>query len=232
MSTLKAVLIGSSVAIALVAALVLAVGLHVLPTQSAGSDSTSSVVVALVLPGSDGELAPRVIDVYSKSGGRWSVRSLSPTSSAQVPGTSGSTLADAYSFGGGRGLLAAIRAKGSAADSWVIVGPTAWAQLQAGKPVPLDLPADLEVFDGSQLYSFDAGAASVPPDQVAILLQGGALLTPREDATIRAQIGDALGLALVANRRAGGSGLSSSLAPDALDSWTASISGATRAPGD
>jgi hypothetical protein len=72
MSTGRAALIGAAIALVAVVGLVAAVALHLIPVDRKAS--TDAVVVASV-PGSDKTMAPRTLDVYSRTGFGYAVRS-------------------------------------------------------------------------------------------------------------------------------------------------------------
>ena len=232
MSTPRAVLIGAGLAVLLVAGVAAAALFHLFPTATKASTAPQSVVVATVLPGSDDDVAPRVIDVYIDTASGWTVRSVSPSTSVEVPGTSGSTLADAYSFGGGVGLVSALAANpGIPVDAWVIVDEPAWRTLHRSGSVTVDLPADVEVFDGVRVYSFPSGNATVPADQLPQLLVGSAFLSASEDAKVRGQVGDLVGKALGTSGAEASGVLHTNLSGVALQAWLRGVGSARRIPG-
>ena len=233
MSTGRAALIGAAIAILLVAGFVAAVALHVIPVGTQGQKSAEAVAVAFVLPGSDGVVAPRTLDIYSRTGSGYAVRSVSPMTPAQVPGTGGTTLADAYSFGGGDGLMSALNStRGDAIDGWVIVDASTWLRLHGSAPVAFELPSQVEVFDGKRLYSFSEGHASVPADQLPELLQGAGYLSASENAAVRKQAGDLLREALAAGGSTSAGLVRSDLNKDVLAQWLSGTGSARRVVGD
>jgi hypothetical protein len=233
MSTGRAALTGAAIAILLVAGFVAAVAFHAIPVATQGQKSAERVVVAFVLAGSDGVVAPRTLDIYSREGSGYSVRSLFPMTPAQVPGTGGTTVADAYSFGGGDGLMGALNStRGDAVDSWVIVDASAWLRLHGSSPVAFELPSQVEVFDGKRLYSFSEGHASVPADQLPELLQGAGFLSASDNAAVRKQVGDVLREALAAGGSTSAGLVRSDLNKDVLAQWLRGIGSARRVDGN
>ena len=230
---LRAVLFGALAAVLVVAALLAAVALHLVPGASPrNAVADGPVAVALVLPDPQGIATIRVLDVYTHSGGAWSVRSVSPTTTAVVSGTGGSTLADAYTFGGGDGLVAAMREQtGQAVTSWVIVDSQAWDKLRAGEPFVVDLTSDLEVFNGNRLFSFAAGHASVPATQVAPLFDGAAYLSAPSSRELRSQVGDVLAGSLSTASEAAASGVRTNVSATSLAGWRNVLKSVRRAPG-
>ncbi len=168
-STRRAAIIGAVLALVCVAAVAGAAVLGNMST-SAERDSAANgpVLVAVVLPDADGVLTVRQMDVVQRMGTTLRLTGVDPLTSATVPGTSAKTLADAFSFGGGAGLAAAVagshRRPSAGVDSG---GAGALQRLLGAKRVTFALRDGVEVFDGTELYSFPAGRAQVPAEQVA-----------------------------------------------------------------
>ena len=233
MSTGKSMLVGGAIALLLVAGVAAAVALHVgvLPAKSAATPRI--VAVAFVLPGSDGVIAPRAIDVYLATASGWTVRSVSPSTPVDVSGTGGSTLADAYSFGGGEGLKSAVGSTlGVPVDAWVIVDESTWLRLHGAAALSLDLPADIEVFDGSRLYSFAKGNAHVAADELAQVLAGSAFLSAGQSAQVRAGVGDAVGRALAGNAARAVGSVHTDMSEATLGAWLGGVGSAHRIAGN
>ena len=228
----RSALLGAALAILAVALVAAAFAMHVLPVSPPAAKPPSTVALALVLPAADGANAPRVIDVYVETPSGWTVRSVSPTTPADIPGTSASTLADAYSFGGGKGLASALAANpGIPVDAWVIVNEAAWLQLHGHNALSIELPSDVEVFDGSRLYSYADGTTSVPAEELPQLLQGAAYLSAGGDESVRGQVGGALAKALEGAGGTGVAGVATSMPQATLQDWLSKVSSAKRIPG-
>lgn len=233
MSTLKTSLIGASIAVVLVAVLVVLAVLRVPPfAEPTSGGGRGPVLVALVLPGVDGVIAPHLIDEYIPTASGWNVRSVSPSTTVVIAGTGGSTLADAYSFGGGDGLASALGSlENRTPDGWVIVDASAWRVLTGAKPMALTLPADIEAFDGARLYSFSAGPTSVPSDQVALLLQGAAFLNAAQGRMVREQVGDMLASTLASATAGERDSARSGMTATDLQAWALHLRGIVRVSG-
>jgi len=230
---MSAALIGALAAVVVVAGVVAIAASGVLPTrEDTGSGKDGPVAVALVLPGSDGAVALRALDVYTLEGSGWSVRSVAPSSVVVVSGTGGSILADAYSFGGGPKLAETLRSQlDQPVSAWLIVDEAEWLSLRSGSSVPVDLPKAIDVFDGKSLSSFAEGQGSVLPSQTGLLLDGSAYLNPLDGKIVRTQVGDALASSLASVGPSGGAGVQSSLSASALSAWMKALGRARRVPG-
>ena len=150
------------------------------------------VVVALVLPDENGVALPRVIwrgSVRSTAPGTSSseLAHLDPLAPAQVPDTSYGFLRDTYSFGGGRGLARA-GAPDAISPAFLILGPEAWVELTAGGRVALDIPSQIDVYDGTRLLTFPVGTSLLSGEEVSALLNGADYLEANERAAIREQL--------------------------------------------
>jgi hypothetical protein len=232
MSTLKAVTIGA-VAGVVVIAVVIAVAMMGLTSSAPSGTAANSVAVALVLPDEDGVVTLRVLDVYSAGGGKAAtVRSVSPTTPAVVSGTGGTSLADAYSFGGGEMLADALKQQaGLPVSAWVVVDQRGWDALRGDAPLQIDLPSAIDVFDGKRLYSFNAGKVSISSNHTGRLLDGAVYLTPTQGRDVRVQVGDALRSTLASGGPDLVSYTRSSMPASALSEWARGVRSVSRVPG-
>jgi hypothetical protein len=233
MSTLRAVLIGAAAALVLVGVVVALALLGVLPSGSPSDvPADGAVAVALVLPDQDGVVTLRVLDVYSPSGANWSVRSVSPTTPAVVSGTSGTSLADAYSYGGGDALAEALSTQaGLPVSGWVSVDQRGWEALRGNVPFEIDLASDIAVFDGRELHSFGSGRVMVSSAQTPRLLDGAAYLNASHSRDMRVQVGDVLRSSLASAGPDALSTVRSSWSGSALSEWAKSLRTANRVSG-
>ena len=178
------------------------------------------ILVALVLPDDTGMLSVRSLDRYERVGTGLRLTSVDPLTSATVPGTSATTLAEAYSFGGGEGLVTAYSQKvAGTRPGWIVVGPSEWLQLMGSNRVALRITSPVEVFDGASLYSYRPGSLAVAADEVPPLMSGAAYLPPGERASLRASVGDSLARALGRGYMLVNAGLKSSLTPEELGGY-------------
>lgn len=223
----KAALVGGAVALVCIVAFAAAVFLGVVPTaadKTAAVDK-SSMLVAVVLPDSDGVLTVRSLDRYEHVDGPLRISSVDPLADAMVPGTSASTLADAYKFGGGDGLAAAY-AQGADVEKpgWLIVGPGAWADLIGETSVSVHLNTNIEVFDGTELYSYPEGTATVSAAQIPQLMNGATYLDAAGRRTVREAIGDALTPVLLRSETLNVDGIDTNLITEQWDVWLRGVS--------
>lgn len=182
------------IAVVVAVALVLTGVLHL---PGAKSSAERSTLLVLVMPDDHGVLVPRVIDLYSGTGSSARVTSVDPLESAVVPGTSGNTLRDAFAYGGGSKLAAAYTANhGGDTPSYVVIDPDAWFALMGERQLLLDLPADINVFDGKDLYEFDRGEHAIESSRVVEVLKGADYLSSGDRRVVRAEVGDLLKLRL------------------------------------
>ena len=154
-------------------------------------DPSGPVLVVLALRASSGGSVARTMDLVTAERGRTVVTSIDPETSVTVPGTTGRTLRDAYTYGGGSALASAYaKATGGRRPAWVIVGPSAWDALLDASSLTLQLPADMEVFDGKRLVSFTSGVQSVRASDAGMMMQGAEFLNGADARTIRQELGD------------------------------------------
>jgi hypothetical protein len=227
-------LIGAGLAVLGVAVIVALVALGVVgPARPSDSAAQGPVLVALVLADQSGVQQPRVVDAYTKQAAGWDVSSVSPTLPATVSGTSGTTLADAYSFGGGNALLNAYNELGKGqASAWIVVDEAAWKALVGGQPVTVDIPAHMEVYDGRRLVPFNQGPASISATQTSTLLLGAGYLTRADNAQLRASVGDVLAARLKLAGATNVGSLKSNLEGATLAAWAGKLGALSRVAGD
>jgi len=218
----KAALVGGAIALVCIVAFAVAAFLGAVPTAAEKTVAVdkSSVLVAVVLPDSDGVLTVRSLDRYEHVDGPLRIYSIDPLTDATVPGTSASTLAEAYKFGGGDGLAAAY-AQGAGVDrpGWLIVGPGAWADLMGESSVSVSLNTNIEVFDGAELYSYPEGTATVSAAQIPQLMNGAAFLDATGRRAVRDAVGDALAPVLLRSNATGVEDIDTSLTAEQWDVW-------------
>jgi len=222
----RAVLVGGVLGILVVGGIVAAVALGVVPGKHdhAVQASEGPVLVALVMPDADGASAVRAVEVIARAGGSLRATAVDPLTSATVPGTSATTLAEAYAFGGGAGMASAYsQVKGGVDPIWVVVRPEAWAALMSSARIPVTIPADIEVFDGKQLYSFAQGETSFPAGQVAQVMNGAAHLSSADRAVLREAVGAHLLAAIARHGLTTETGIETNLNDEELAIWLSAL---------
>jgi len=226
----RAVLVGGILGLLAVGGFVAAVALGLVPGTHDHSVQAAEgpVLLALVLPDPEGVSTVRAIEVFERAGGELRTSPIDPLTSATVPGTSATTLAEAYAFGGGEGLASAYtQLNGGTVPVWVVVEPQGWDSLMGAGAIAVTIPADIEVFDGKQLYSYAAGDTSFPANEAAQVMSGAAYLSPTDRAVLREAVGDQLVPALAANGLTSESGIATNLDAEALAIWLSAVKSAT-----
>jgi len=165
--------------------------------SAASEDLGLDLVIALVLPDETDVVLPRVVmrlrvehpspDVYLVD-----VEHVDPLRTTEIPGTSYHALRDAYSFGGGAGLARATVTGPGPTPAYLIVGVDTWLELTAGDAVSVDVPRQIDVFDGAVLRTFPRGPARLSGDDVIALLNGADYLPAEERERLREDLGQGL----------------------------------------
>lgn len=222
----RAVIAGAVVGVLVVGGLVAAIALGLVPGTSdrTAQAARGPVLIALVLPDAEGLNTVRTIELFESSGGSLRTSPVDPLTSATVPGTSATTLAEAYAFGGGERLATAFsQSAGGEIPLWVVIEPQAWSTLTGTGSIPVTIPADIEVFDGKQLYSYAQGDGSFPAEQVSKVMDGADHLTATERAVLREAVGDALLSSIVREGLPSESGVSTNLTAEELATWLSAL---------
>ena len=218
----RAVIVGGALGILAVGGVVAVVALGLVPGTNDHSVQAAEgpVLVALVQPDAEGVRTIRAIEVFERAGGELRTSPIDPLTSATVPGTSATTLAEAYAFGGGEGLAEAYsQVHGGVPPVWVVAEPQAWEALMGTAAIRVTMPADIEVFDGQQLYSYSRGDASFPADEVAQVMNGADHLSETDRAGLRVAVGDQLLAAIAQQGLPSKSGIATNLNSEELGIW-------------
>lgn len=185
------------------------------------SANVDDVIVALVLPGEDGTVLPRTIDRYTIQDGVMRVESIDVKTQVVVPGTSYNTLRDTYSFGGAKGLAAAV-SNSTPAPSFILVDLAAFKQLASSDLITLEVPEHMEVFDGEQLYTFETGTATLDAEEVVALVKGAEYISDAARKTLLAALGAELRRLMLSSPNHFAL-LTTDLSADEYDVWLASV---------
>lgn len=158
---------------------------------AAGLDAASRVVVVFALPAEDGAVTAQLIVVVDPKATPAAYKVVDASSTVTLPGTSYSTLRDAYPFGGAAAVATAMDGGVLKPDTaWVEVTPAAWAKLvQAG--VEVTITENFDTFDGTRFTEFPAGPQRVAAADLGSLVNGLAYQSKQERdavfATLAAQ---------------------------------------------
>jgi hypothetical protein len=201
-------------------------------TPSAGAPEDRSVILVVALPDLEGVVTPRAIALYDVKGGVLTTSSIDPNTTATVPGTSARVLADAYLYGGGN-LLASSYAtlKGTPPPEWVVVDQGALGRLTGNRAVMIDLPAPVDVYDGTTLYSVPKGLNSISQADLPRLMDGVGFLAPDAQTRVREQVSDAVLRGLARSSASLQQGVRTSMQPVELEQWLEQVSGETSTGG-
>lgn len=138
-----------------------------------------AVLLVVGLPDENGDVVAQCIAVADLA--RRTVSSIDPSTRVTIPGTTYSSLRDAYPFGGGDGVARAVAGlRGEEPMPWIALGPDAVFHVlgRTGQfGVQIDEP--MSVFDGERLYEFPAGIVMVGTvKDLRAVLNGSAYLSP------------------------------------------------------
>ena len=164
------------------------------PDPGVAADDLESVVLIAAAPDDAGAVVAQIVTVIDLSGAQTQVDFVSPATPVAITGTTYDTLADAYPFGGGAGVADAYaRATGGDYPAFLAVGPDAlMSAVDAAGGVTLELPADIAVFDGDTLFTFQAGEGTFSADELGAVFKGAPYLSDAERAALDAELGHAL----------------------------------------
>ncbi len=188
----------------------------VLDIPATGRDTLpATVVLAVACPGEDGTVETPVVAAVDTASGELTV--YDPMTELTIPGTTYDRLRDAYPFGGGAAVAAAVaRLEGGPAPGYVVFERDAWvAAVDAAGGLALDSPRPVDVFTGERLFSFPRGEQVLSGAETCEYLKGAAYLTDTERERIAVQFAEAL-VAVMADVGPDTSGIATDLSDQAL----------------
>lgn len=152
--------------------------------------SARAVLLVAAAPDDSGAVVAQVVARADLASG--AVRAIDPSSTVTIPGTSYSALKDAYAFGGGAAVASAYaRQRGEATLPYVAVSAEALsAAVDRSGGMQVTLPASMNVFDGSRLYEFPSGAATLSGPQLLAVLRGTPYLAPVQRTALEATLAE------------------------------------------
>lgn len=165
------------------------------------AEDLDRVLLIAAAPNDAGDIVAQIVAVAEVSGSAATLESVSPSLPVSVPGTSYGTLQYAYPFGGGAGVASALaEAEDTAPLPYIVIKADELALLvEAAGGVTADLPADMTVFDGEQLYTFTKGRNTLSAGELMALLKGAPYLPPSDRARLDRALAGALAEALAAS---------------------------------
>ncbi len=156
--------------------------------RSNGQTAESDVLVILVLPGEDGVVLPRTIDRHQVSDGALQIESLDPMSTVTIPGTGFNLLRDIYPFEGPAGLAEGVSSD-SPRPAYVVLDDKDLDVLAAESSLGVQLPTQIDVFDGEQMFTFPQGQMSLDGKQMVAMLKGIEYLETPDRTAVTEQLG-------------------------------------------
>lgn len=194
---------GAGVLLTVVAFLAVTVGL-VLASRS--SSSVQRVVVILEGTGDDDFTFAQCVYVVECDNGIVRVEAVDPDAEAHVSGTSAETVRDAYAFGGGSAIAAALaKPSGRGGAPFVVVPSERWTRsLDKVGGVRLTVPREMHVLVRPRFYSLAAGPQVLSGGATSAFLIGMEADTNGSRAGTRAEVAEAIADALLVKGPAGG----------------------------
>lgn len=167
----------------------------IITPSTVSAEELSRVLVIAASPDENGDIVGQIIVDAEVTADGVGVVPVSPALKVAIPGTSYSSLGDAYPFGGGAGTAEAYaRATDGTPLPFVAITAQQLAEaVQAAGGVTVDLPAQMNVFDGEQLYSLKEGRQTLSAAELRAVLKGAPYLTTGQ----RTELDEALASALV-----------------------------------
>jgi hypothetical protein len=179
-------------------------------------DTPERVVFVVESTDSRGLPGARLIGVVSER----RLHDVDPDTKVLVSGTSGSTLADAYTYGGGEAVASELAtSNGAGLVGFVVVPQDVWVRaVMEGPGLTVDLPGPVNVFTGADLYSFRAGRQSLTASEAVAALAALPYYPEGQRGMLRVAL--IRGIAASVGRSEGAAaGLQSSMSPEVLGAW-------------
>ncbi len=158
--------------------------------RGVSAEDLQKVLLIAAAPDETGDVVAQVVAVADLSGSAHSLDAVDPATAVTLPGTTYTTLADAYPFGGGSGVAAALaRTRGGDPLPYVTLNAHALtAAVEAAGGVSLELPAEMSVFDGEELFILAKGPQELTAGEFGAVLKGAPYLSERERAELSAEL--------------------------------------------
>lgn len=146
------------------------------------------VLLVAAAPDETGDVVAQVIAIADVNGA--APAAVDPATAVTLPGTTYATLADAYPFGGGSGVAAALaRTRGGDPLPYVTLNAAALsAAVEAAGGVSLELPAEMSVFDGEELFILPKGSQELTAGEFGAVLKGAPYLSARQRAELDTEL--------------------------------------------
>ncbi len=192
------------------------------------ADELSRVLIVAASPDENGAVVGQVVMIADLTQSPAALEPVSPALAVTIPGTTFTTIADAYPFGGGAGTAEALAgAQGGEPLPYVAIGPEALdASVEASGGVVVTLPAAMSVFDGKDLYTFKKGEQTLSAAELGAVFKGAPYLTAGERKRLDRELARALAGVLAAQEDAISRAQDTNLDPGALSKVRAALASA------
>lgn len=211
--------------VVIVAAAVILGEAGVLGPEGVAAEDLTRVLIVAASPDENGDVVGQIITIVDVTESPAALEPLSPALEVSIPGTTYSALADAYAFGGGAGTAEALAdARNEAPLPYVAISADELAAaVEAAGGMRVTLPADMSVFDGTDLYTFKRGAQTLSVARLQAVLKGAPYLAEAEQQALDASLAEGLAAVLAANPGTLEGATRTDLAPDALERVAATL---------
>lgn len=213
----KPILYGALAAVLLLAATLLGGYVYAERTgMLADAEVPERVVLIFESPAEDGATVAGLIAVVS--GGV--VSDVSPDTTVTIPGTSYNRLRDAFAFGGGTSVVAALGVStGGEGTRFVSVPERVWrSAVEATGGVQVVVASEMTVFTGMELVTVRSGEQTLTGSQLSAVLRGLPYLSTAESDTLRRSLEREIALAVIAAKPRS-EDLDTDLAAKPLSAW-------------
>lgn len=163
---------------------------YVARPNASRTTAPEQVVVIIESKDSDGATGASLIGLVS--GGR--MQDVDPGMRAVVSGASGSTLGDAYIFGGPEAVVSALgTASAPATVGYLAIPQRVWMDaINQSGGLQVELPASINTFNGNELFSLGAGPQVLSAPETAAVLTALPYFSPTDQGAVRVQLGRAI----------------------------------------
>lgn len=191
---------GRNALIALLVLGVLAAGAFVLwqrgiiGSRAVTAEELSRVLVVAASADEDGDAVGQIIMIADLTQTPTALEPVSPALAVTIPGTTFTTIADAYPFGGGAGTAEVLAdAQGGEPLPYLAIDADGLARaVEATGGVTVTLPAQMSIFDGAHLYTFKAGERLLSAAELQAVFKGAPYLSNGERKRLDRELAGAL----------------------------------------
>jgi len=197
----------------------------VIGPRGVAAEDLGRVLIVAASPDENGDVMGQIIMVADVTKSPAALAAVSPATEVRIPGTTYSTLGDAYAFGGGEGTARALaQIEGGEMLPYVAIssGELADAVAAAGG-MRVTLPAAMSVFDGHDLFTFKEGPQTLSASRLQAVLKGAPYLADDERDALDASLAEGLAGVLASEPGTLRDALRTDLGPDALARIAASL---------